>query len=240
MKILLVDDDPRFRRLAASALQEASIEHQAVTKAHDALRALARGRHHSFDLCVFDQELPGMRGSELLASLRRRGILTPVVVTSLCEAVSEKIKALDLGADDYLVKPFEFGELLARIRAVLRRIRTAEVLRTGNVELDPMLRRARKCGKPMELTAREFDVLWLLMQARGRAVSRSEFLHQAWDLDFEPHTNSLEVYISRLRRKLDANGAIHIETVRGKGYRVVAAVSSLLVMSETAYGGNIA
>jgi DNA-binding response OmpR family regulator len=221
LKILLVDDDPAFRRLASMALREAAIEHEAVVTALDALRALARGRHREFDLLLVDQELPGCKGADLLARLRRRGIRTPVVLVSVCAIVSERIRALDLGADDYLVKPFEFGELVARMRAVLRRSQSTGALRAGNLELDPLLRRASKCGQPIDLTAREFDVLWLLLQARGRAVSRSEFLRRVWDLGFEPETNSLQVHISRLRRKLGANGAAHIETVRGEGYRVV-------------------
>ena len=222
VKILLVDDDPAFRHLASMALSEAAIEHQAVPTAHDAMRALAQGKHKSFDLVLLDQELPGMKGSELLTSLRRNGILTPVVLISVRDGVSEKVRALNLGADDYVVKPFEFDELVARLRAVLRRNHTSESLRAGNIELDPITRRALRSGRPMDLTAREFDVLWLLIQAQGRAVSRSEFLHRVWDFDFDPETNSLQVHISRLRRKLRPDGAAHIETVRGEGYRVVS------------------
>lgn len=208
------------------ALRESNIEHHAVATAHEAMRVLAQGNHKTFDLVLLDQELPGMKGSELLASLRRSGILTPVVLISVREGVSEKVRALELGADDYVVKPFEFEELVARLRAVLRRNRTTETLRAGNIELDPVTRRATRAGQPMNLTAREFDVLWLLIQAQGRAVSRAEFLHRIWDLDFDPETNSLQVHISRLRRKLSPNGAAHIETVRGEGYRVVEANAS--------------
>jgi two-component system copper resistance phosphate regulon response regulator CusR len=221
VKILLVDDDPAFRRLASMALTEAAIEHEAVPTAHEAMCALARGNHRSFDLVLLDQELPGMKGSEFLAWLRQNGNLTPVVLISVREGVSEKVRALDLGADDYVVKPFEFEELAARLRAVLRRNRTTQVLRAGNVELDPITRRATRAGRPMDLTAREFDVLWLLVQSRGRAVSRGEFLRRIWNLDFDPETNSLQVHISRLRRKLSPDGAALIETVRGEGYRVV-------------------
>lgn len=219
MKVLLVDDDPSFRNLASMALTEASIEHQAVATAHDAMRVLTHGKHRSFDLVLLDQELPGMKGSEFLAALRRNGILTPVVMISVREGVSEKIKALNLGADDYVVKPFEFDELVARLQAVLRRNHSTEVLRSGNLELDPISRRATRCAQPMNLTAREFDVLWLLVQARGRAVSRAELLHRVWDLGFDPETNSLQVHISRLRRKLGPDSA-DLETVRGEGYRI--------------------
>jgi len=220
VNVLIVDDDPSFRRLASLALEEARIEHTAVATANEALRVLAQDER-AFDLVLLDQELPGMKGSELLAFLRQRGILTPVVLVSVREGVAEKIRALDLGADDYVVKPFEFDELVARLRAVLRRNRTAEPLAVGNVRLDPLLRRALKGGQPLDLTSREFEVLWLLIQAQGRAVSRSEFLRRVWDMDFDPETNSLQVHISRLRRKLGANGGVRIETVRGQGYRVV-------------------
>jgi len=220
VNVLIVDDDPSFRRLASLALEEARIEHTAVATANEALRVLAQDER-AFDLVLLDQELPGMKGSELLAFLRQRGILTPVVLVSVREGVAEKIRALDLGADDYVVKPFEFDELVARLRAVLRRNRTAEPLSVGNVRLDPLLRRALKGGQPLDLTSREFEVLWLLIQAQGRAVSRSEFLRRVWDMDFDPETNSLQVHISRLRRKLGANGGVRIETVRGQGYRAV-------------------
>jgi DNA-binding response OmpR family regulator len=222
MKILLVDDDPGFRRLASMALQEASIEHEAVATAHEALRVLGKGNHANFDLVLLDQELPGMKGSELLANLRRNGILIPVVLISVREGVSEKVNALDLGADDYVVKPFEFEELAARLRAVLRRNRDTKSLRVGDIELDPITRRATRAGRSMNLTAREFDVLWILIQAQGRAVSREEFLRRVWDIDFDPETNSLQVHISRLRRKLSTESAAQIETVRGGGYRVIA------------------
>jgi len=225
VKILLVDDDPSFRQLASMALTEAAIEHEAVATAHEAMRVLARGNHRTFDVVLLDQELPGMKGSELLAWLRRSGILTPVVLVSVREGLSEKVRALDLGADDYVVKPFEFEELVARLRAVLRRNQTTEVLRAGDLELDPIQRRATRAGQPMNLTPREFDVLWLLIQAQGRVVSRSELLHRLWDLDFDPETNSLQVHVSRLRRKLSKGGKAQIETVRGEGYRVVCGAS---------------
>jgi len=224
MKILLVDDDPSFRHLASMALTEAAIGHESVATAHEAMRVLARGNHRTFDLVLLDQELPGMKGSEFLAWLRQNGNLTPVVLISVREGVAEKVRALDLGADDYVVKPFEFEELAARLRAVLRRNRTTEVLRAGNLELDPVTRRATRAGRPMDLTAREFDVLWLLVQSQGRAVSRGEFLHRIWNIDFDPETNSLQVHISRLRRKLTPDGAARIATVRGEGYRVVSTV----------------
>src|SRR5262245_25964130 len=157
-----------------------------------------------------------MKGSELLANLRKNGILIPVVLISVREGVSEKVNALDLGADDYVVKPFEFEELAARLRAVLRRNHDTKTLRVADLELDPISRRATRGGKSMNLTAREFDVLWMLIQAQGRAVSREEFLRRIWDIDFDPETNSLQVHISRLRRKLSPEGA-RIETVRGGG-----------------------
>jgi len=222
VKILLVDDDPSFRRLATLALSEASIEHEAVATAQEAIHLLVRESRRDFDLVLLDQELPGMKGSELLALLRQRGILIPVVLISVREGVSEKVRALDLGADDYVVKPFQFDELAARLRAVLRRNHTTDALRIGDLELDPILRRATKRGQVLDVSVREFDVLWLLCQARGRAVSRAEFLHRIWNMDFDPETNSLQVHVSRLRRKLGTNGGARIETLRGQGYRIVS------------------
>jgi len=221
----LVDDDPSFRRLTSLALSEASMEHEAVATAQEALHLLLREPRQAFDLILLDQELPGMKGSELLAVLRQRGILIPVVLISVREGVAEKVRALDLGADDYIVKPCQFDELAARLRAVLRRNHTSDALRVGDLELDPILRRATKRGRALDVSVREFDVLWLLCQAHGRAVSRAEFLHRIWNMDFDPETNSLQVHVSRLRRKLGTNGGARIETLRGQGYRIVSSDS---------------
>jgi two-component system copper resistance phosphate regulon response regulator CusR len=220
VKVLIIDDDPSFRRLASLALEEARIEHAAVPTASEATRVLRE--EGPFDLILLDQELPGMKGAEFLAQIRAKGVMTPVVLVSVREGVDEKVRALELGADDYVVKPFVFDELVARLRAILRRMPKSELLRVGNVELEPLRRRAKKCGRPLALTTREFEVLLLLAQAGGRAISRKEFLHRIWEVDFDPESNSLQVHVSRLRQKLGANGGVRIETVRGQGYRLVA------------------
>ncbi len=217
------------------ALQEAQVEHTAVASANEALQALENPAT-PFDLVLLDQELPGMKGSELLALLRRRGDDIPVVLVTVRDAVSDKVNALDLGADDYVVKPFQFDELVARLRAVIRRSRSSEPTRLGELEIDPVLRRVTRDGRPIDLTPREFEILWVLLQAQGRTVTREEFLRRVWSLDFEPGTNSIQVHVSRLRRKLRRASGFHIETVRSRGYRLTS--SALPSQSDTSTTGS--
>ncbi len=225
VKVLLVDDDPAFRRLASMAMEEAGVEHQTVASASDALRVLERGEKPPFDLVLLDQELPGMKGWEMLAHLRGRGDDIPVVLVTVRDAVTDKVRALDLGADDYVVKPFEFSELVARLRAVIRRSRTSEPTRLGPLAIDPLLRHVTKEGRPIDLTPREFEILWVLVQAQDRTVSREEFLRRVWSMDFDPETNSIQVHVSRLRRKLGSLEGFRIETVRSRGYRLVSSAA---------------
>ena len=178
MKVLLVDDDPAYRRLAALALEENSIELVAVRTAGEAQRALRE--FGPFDLILLDQELPGTKGCEFLAQLRAHGLRTPVVLVSVREDVREKIRALELGADDYVVKPCEFNELVARMRAVLRRTPREGLIRFGELEIDTRLRRVRSGSRQLALTGREFDVLRLLIEASGRFVSKEEILRESW------------------------------------------------------------
>ena len=220
-KLLLVDDDPAFRRLSAMALEEAGIEHVAVGSAKDALQALEEARDAPFDLILLDMELPGMKGWELLKLLRDKGRDIPVVLVTVLEDVSDKVRALDLGADDYVVKPFAFEELLSRLQAVLRRSPSRTKIHVGDLEIDPLLRRVRRDGRPVDLTPREFEILSLLVSERGRVVSKAEFLSHVWKLDTEPGTNFLQVHFSRLKHKLAPMNRVRIETVHGVGYRLV-------------------
>jgi DNA-binding response OmpR family regulator len=218
VKVLLVDDDPAYRRLAALALEEHSIELVTVRTAGEAQRALRElGR---FDLILLDQELPGTKGCEFLAQIRAHGLRTPVVLVSVREDVQEKIRALELGADDYVVKPCEFGELVARMRAVLRRTPREGLIRFGELEIDTRLRRVRSGTRPLSLTGREFDILRLLIEAAGRVVSKEEILRELWGVEGDAGSNSLEVHVSRLRQKLVTERGVSIETARGKGYRL--------------------
>jgi len=219
VKTLLVDDDPAFRRLAAIALQTAGIEHEAVTSAPAALKRLEEGRG-TFDMLLLDLELPGMKGEELLDHLRKQGHDIPIVLVTIHDEAAGKARALKLGADDYLVKPFSFDELLARLRAVIRRSRGNHPVRLGPLEIDPHLRRVTRAGEPIKLTQREFEVLWVLVQAQERTITRKEFLRRVWGMNFEPDTNFIQVHVSRLRTKLGRLEGFRIETVRGQGYRL--------------------
>jgi len=219
VRTLLVDDDPAFRRLATIALDAAGVESEVVGTATAALKRLDEAER-PFDLILLDQELPGMSGAELLDLLRKRGHDIPVVLVTIRDAAEDRIRALRLGADDYLVKPFRFEELLARLRAVTRRSLGDRPVRIGTLEIDPRARHVTRAGEPVPLTQREFEVLWVLVQAQERTVTRKEFLRRVWGMSFEPETNFIQVHISRLRTKLGPLEGKHIQTVRGQGYRM--------------------
>src|SRR5262245_588805 len=202
MKTLIVDDDAAFRRLASLALDAAGVEYEALGSAPAALKRLEETKESPFDLILLDQGLPGMTGEELLRTLRNQGFDIPVVLVTIQDAASERARALKLGADDYLVKPFDFEELLARLRAVIRRSRGNRMIRLGSLEIDPGLRVVTRDGQPIVLTPREFEILWVLVQAQERTVTRKEFLRRVWNMNFEPGTNFIQVHVSRLRTKL--------------------------------------
>jgi DNA-binding response OmpR family regulator len=220
-RLLIVDDDPAFRRLCGMALAQEGIEFVGVGSSSEALAALGDPRSPTFDLILLDMELPGMKGWELLQLLRDQGWQTPVVLVSVREGVEEKVRAFDLGADDYVVKPCSFEELLSRLQAVLRRVEGRSALHVGDLEIDPLLRRVRRAGRTIDLTPREFELLSVLVEARGGLVSRQDFLDRVWNVEGDPTTNFLQVHVSRLRRKLRSSAALRIETVAGKGYRLV-------------------
>ena len=226
MRTLLVDDDPAFRRLASMALDEAGVEHISVAASTEALGLLEHGGKHGFDLILLDDELPGMSGGELLRFLRARGHDIPIVLVTIRDDVADRIRALEEGADDYVVKPFAFPELVARLRAVVRRSRGVQPIRIGSLEIDPKLRRVAHRGASIHLTRLEFDLFYVLAQAQDRTVSRSELLRRVWRMAFEPGTNFIQVHMSKLRRKLGtklgALGGFRIHTIRSKGYRLVS------------------
>jgi len=161
-----------------------------------------------------------MTGKELLALLRQKGFALPIVLVTVHDDLSERVNALRLGADDYLVKPFNFDELLARLRAVLRRTLSKRPLRLGSLEIDPGQRSVSRAGQSIDLTPREFEVLWVLVQAQERTITRKELLYRVWNMNFEPGTNFIQVHVSRLRQKLEPVEGFRIETVRGQGYRL--------------------
>jgi DNA-binding response OmpR family regulator len=221
MQVLVVDDDPAFRRYACLALEEAKIDHLTAGDAETAAAILARRDAPPVDAVLLDIELPGTQGIELLTELRAHGNQVPILVVSVRDGLEERVKALHLGADDYLVKPFEFPELVARLHAVTRRGLRNERVKVRDLQLDVALRQAERGGKVIHLTPLEFDLLWVLVQAHGRPVSRAELLQRVWRLEIDPRTNLVEVHASRLRQKLSRTGEPMVETVRGQGYRIV-------------------
>lgn len=220
-----MDDDPAFRRLATLALEAAGIEHESVATASAALKRLEQAER-AFDLLLLDLELPGMSGEELLLHLRKQGRDVPIVFVTVHDTAADRARTLSLGADDYLVKPFSFDELLARLRAVTRRCRGSRPIQLGPLEIDPVARCVTRAGQAIKLTQREFEVLWVLVQAQERTVTRKEFLRRVWSMNFEPGTNFIQVHVSRLRTKLGPLEGFRIQTVRGQGYRLVSSKDS--------------
>jgi two-component system copper resistance phosphate regulon response regulator CusR len=179
--------------------------------------------HGEYDLVILDVMLPELDGWQVLASLRRRGLEMPVLFLTARDQVEDRVKGLELGADDYLVKPFSFAELLARVRTILRRGRgsglDSNVLRVDDLELDLLRRRVSRGGRRIDLTAKEFGLLELLMRRQGEVLPRSLIASQVWDMNFDSDTNVIEVAVRRLRLKVDDGQSIKlIQTVRGMGY----------------------
>ncbi len=220
LSLLLVEDEPKV----ASALEKGLRgEGYRVDVALRGDRGLELARKGEYALVILDLMLPGMDGLEILRTLRREGNRTKVLVLTARDAVEDRVLGLDSGADDYLVKPFAFAELLARVRALLRRggEEPHQVLRAGTVEVDLSARRAKVDGEEMEFTRREFDLLAYLVRNRGRVVTREMLVREVWrEVPTSiPMDNVIDVYISRLRKKVDrAPGESLIRTVRGVGF----------------------
>jgi two-component system response regulator QseB len=215
-RILIAEDEPRL----ASFLEKGLRSNGFVTSvADDGAKASLMARDDEFDLMVLDLGLPGKDGTEVLRELRASGQRMPVIILTARDDVSDKVGGLEGGADDYVTKPFRFEELLARVRARLRDERTVErtVLKAGSVVLDLRTRRASTDGRTVDLTAREFTMLEVLIRHAGQVLSREQLLSHVWGYDYDPGSNVVDVYIGYLRRKLGSNS---IETVRGMGYRL--------------------
>jgi two-component system response regulator MprA len=216
-RILVVDDDEQLAGIVRDGLSRMGYR---VELAADGPTALAAVRAQPFDLVVLDLLLPGMDGVEVCQRLRARGG-PPVIMLTARDAVAEKIAGLDSGADDYLTKPFVLEELVARVRAVLRRHapRPSAPLRVADLRLDARGRQAWRGDRALELTTREFDLLECLTQHAGQVLTHSELLEQVWGSDFEGETNAVKVYVAYLRQKLNAAGERDlIHAVRGVGY----------------------
>jgi two-component system, OmpR family, response regulator len=221
MKLLLVDDDATL----ASALRRGlTAEGFTVEVAADGLEGLWRAREGSYDVILLDIMLPGANGYRVCAELRRSHVRTPILMLTAKDGDLDEAEALDLGADDYLRKPFSFPVLVARVHALVRRASLGDPapLVAGDLRLDLRARQALRRDVQVALTAREFELLTFLVRRAGRVVSKQEILAGVWDDAFEGDPNVVEVYVARLRRKLDEpRGPRRIETVRGMGYRLV-------------------
>lgn len=219
MKILIVEDEPKAGDYLRQGLREAGYVVDLVTNGVDGLHHGLEGDH---DLVILDVMLPGMDGWQVLSSLRSQGREMPVLFLTARDQVEDRVKGLELGADDYLVKPFSFAELLARVRTILRRGRSgleATTLQVADLELDLLRRRVTRAGKRIDLTAKEFGLLELLMRRHGEVLPRSLIASQVWDVNFDSDTNVIEVAMRRLRGKVDDPFEPRlIQTVRGMGY----------------------
>lgn len=219
-RVLVVEDEPA---LAAALAQGLGKDGFTVETVHNGLMALDLGLTRSFDVIVLDLMLPGLAGLDLCARLRAAGIATPVLVLTARSTENDQLCALRSGADDFLIKPFSYPVLLARLRGLLRRTgpQGASVLTAGDLVLDRAARSCHRGKAEIELTPREFDLLALLMARAGRVVSKRLALDEVWDVALDENSNVLEVYIGYLRRKIDQPfGRRSIRTVRGSGYRL--------------------
>jgi two-component system copper resistance phosphate regulon response regulator CusR len=219
MKILIVEDEPKTGDYLKQGMAEAGF---VVDLVRDGLDGLHHALTQAYDLAILDVMLPGLDGWGILTGIRRAGKDMPVLFLTARDAVDDRVKGLELGADDYLVKPFAFSELLARVRTLLRRgskASAAECLRMADLELDLMRRRVSRAGKRIDLTAKEFSLLELLLRRQGEVLPRSLIASQVWDMNFDSDTNVIEVAMRRLRAKVDDDFEPKlIRTVRGMGY----------------------
>lgn len=218
MKILIVEDEAKTGEYLRQGLSEAGF---VVDLARDGLDGLHLALDGEYDLIVLDVMLPSLDGWSVLQRLRRSARQMPVLFLTARDQVEDRVRGLELGADDYLIKPFAFSELLARVRTLLRRGRSheAEILCSANLELDVLRRRVIRCGQRIDLTAKEFSLLELLLRRKGEVLPRSLIASQVWDMNFDSDTNVIEVAVRRLRAKVDDPFEPKlIRTVRGMGY----------------------
>jgi heavy metal response regulator len=218
MRILIIEDEPSLSRTMARRLQE---EGYGVDAAQDGREGLAFAEVVDYDCIILDLMLPLMDGLTILRKMRAKRIKTPVLILTAKDAVTDRVTGLDQGADDYLTKPFSFDELLARIRAILRRQGPDKevVLRIGNLALDTISHTANRGNKTIQLTTKEYGMLEYLLRNKGRLLTKSQILEHVWDYDFDCNSNIVEVYVRYLRRKIDDGFEQKlIHTVRGSGY----------------------
>jgi two-component system OmpR family response regulator len=218
-RILIIEDDPETAEQLVDSLATSGYE---VDLAVDGDEGLSRGRSGEYAVMTIDRMLPGIDGVTVIRRLREGGIVTPTLIISALGEVDDRVRGLRAGGDDYLVKPIAFAELLARVEALARRSTTVvkeTVLRVGDLELDLVSRTVRRRGRDIELLPREFQVLEYLVHNEGQVVSRAMLLQHVWDLHFDPMTNIIDVYVGRVRRKVDDQQPYPlIHTVRGVGF----------------------
>jgi DNA-binding response OmpR family regulator len=219
MRVLLVEDDPGLSAIIRTGFAEQGIQVVAVSTYADGLMKAVLG---SLDVVILDVMLPGGNGFDLCRELRAREVATPILMLTARDTVDDRVAGLEVGADDYLTKPFAFRELLARVRALGRRrgAPLPETLRSGDLEVDLQAHRVRRAGKAIELTAKEFALLEFFILHKGQVVDRAAITAHVWDENHDPFTNVLEVLVRRLRRKIDDDYPTKlIQTLRGAGYR---------------------
>jgi DNA-binding response OmpR family regulator len=218
MRLLLVEDDSRIAHFVARGLQEQAYAVDVVADGNDALYQV---EINDYDVIVLDVMIPGKDGFATCRGIRSLGKRMPILMLTARDAVDDRIRGLDSGADDYLTKPFEFGELLARLRALLRRprdLRPSRIL-VGDLELDTASQTAKRGNRSISLTAKEYALLEFLVRNANRVIGRSEIAEHVWDESFDPFSNLIEVYVNRLRRKLgEKDGKPLLQTRRGSGY----------------------
>ena len=224
MRILLIEDDRKIASFISKGLSGAGMT---VDSAYDGVKGLDLALSEPYDAAVIDIMLPGLDGLSIIQRMRTEGVKTPVIILSAKRSVEDRVKGLELGSDDYLVKPFSFSELLARIHALIRRraaVRPqAPVLTARDCAVDLITRRVTKGGDEIDLQPKEFALLEYLVRNKGRVVSKSMILEHVWGYDFDPQTNVVDVLVCRLRNKLKNRGVPGlIETIRGFGYVIRA------------------
>ncbi|GAA4746353.1 two-component system response regulator TcrA [Modestobacter marinus] len=223
MRVLVVEDHDKMRDVLQRGLTEAGY---AVDAVGDGVAAVSHAASRTYDAIVLDVMLPGMDGVEVCRTLRDRGVWTPVIMLTARDSITDRVRGLDHGADDYLVKPFAFTELLGRLRALLRRGGSPRpaVLRCGPLSLDPATRMVECRGEPVELSARELALLEFLLRNPERVLSRAVLVEHVWGLDYDGASNVVDVYVKYLRDKIDRRFDVDLlRTVRGAGYRLACA-----------------